>query len=515
MSETLIQSLLAGRGFSTPPTAVELVETHISWIVLADDHVYKLKKPVDLGFVDFSTLPRRRHFCEEELRLNRRSAPDIYLDVVPISGTETSPRIGDDSAPFEYALRMRRFDQGGIMNHLADRGELDTDVAGSLAHAIAEFHEDIRVDKPRYPFDDILHHNWKPVKKVLDQLDSLVSTDDEKKALSRLNTWCVNEGDRLQDVFAERLNQGFVRECHGDLHLANILYEDGRCIPFDCIEFDPALRWIDTASDLAFTVMDLDAHGQHEFSQQLLLEYLEHTGDYALLRVLRYYLVYRALVRAMVDAIRTRQDEGHARDLRMDCDNYLQMALGYAEPGQSALIMMCGFSGTGKTTIARHIATRISAIQVRSDVERKRIFGLGLLETSHDREMDIYTEDANNRTFARLEHLARDICTANYPVIVDATFIDIDIRRRFESLAEQLGVPWSIVFCEASPDTVARRLQARRGDASEAGIRQYESQREAFSEFRGPESDRVITVDTECPQSIVSAPRRLLANLEP
>ncbi|MBD3648860.1 MAG: AAA family ATPase, partial [Pseudomonadales bacterium] len=501
MSEALVQSMLAGKGFATPPSDIQLVETHISWIVLADDHVYKLKKPVDLGFVDFSTLPRRKHFCEEELRLNRRAAPDIYLDIIPISGSETAPAIGDDSAPFAYALRMRRFDQDGILDNLARRGELDADVTSKLAAAIANFHKSIDGEATSFPFDDVVEHNWKPVETVLNRLNSLVASNDERKALDRLRRWCTDEWERLRDTFRLRLDQGFVRECHGDLHLANILYERDRCIPFDCLEFDPGLRWIDTASDLAFTVMDLDAHGLHEHSRQLLVEYLEHTGDYELLDLLRYYLVYRALVRAMVDAIRSTQDESHARELHRECDNYLQMALEYTEPGRTALVMMCGFSGTGKTTIARHLATRINAIQIRSDVERKRLFGVGLQESSHDHNIDIYTEAADKRTFAYLEKLAENICRSHYPVLVDATFIDIDVRRQFESLADRLGIPWSIVFCDASPDTVAERLQQRRGDASEAGIRQYESQREAFCEFDSREAQHVITVDTECAQS--------------
>lgn len=510
MSEALVQSLLSGKGLAGEP---ELIETHISWIILAGDDVYKLKKPVDLGFVDFSTLPKRKHFCEEELRLNRRAAPEIYLEVVPISGTESEPRLGDDTAPIEYAVKMSRFEQDSILDHLAEQVQLDARITSLLARAIADFHNAI-ADKGEFPFDDVLAHVREPVDENFRQLEPLVKTDDEKAALARLKAWSIAEFERLRDVFLERHQRGFMRECHGDLHLRNILYQDGKCIPFDCLEFNPALRWIDTANDIAFTVMDMETHSLHQQAHQLLIEYLEHTGDYDLLAVLRYYLVYRAIVRAKVDAIRSQQDQEHATALLGDCDSYLQMALRYTEPGQPALVLMCGISGSGKTTIGRQIATELSAIQVRSDVERKRIFDLEPEASSHASGIDIYTETASEQTFQRLASLTRSICRNRYLTLVDATFIDIDRRHQFEALAKELQVPWAIVHCEASPDAIAERLASRQGDASEAGMAQVESQRAAFDAFDEGERDKLVIVDTESVDSVVTASKRLAETLD-
>lgn len=495
MSEQLAQAMLEGKGLDHGIDDAALIETHISWLVLVGDFAYKLKKPVDLGFLDFSTLEKRKHCCEEEVRLNRRTAPDIYLDVVAISGTEDAPRVGDASAPFEYAVRMARFDDSTILDKVAEAGKLNEPIVHALAVAIGEFHSSIATGDvdPRFGAPETVRKPSDANFKVLEELDK---APKDHELLGGLRDWSNEAFEARREAFAYRHDHGFIRECHGDLHLGNIFCIDGKCTLFDCIDFNEELRRIDVASDIGFTIMDVESFGEPRLAHLLVNEYLQRTGDYGALAVLPYYLVYRALVRAKVSAIRARQDDDHAALHHEDVIRYLELADKFTRPARRSLVMTSGLSGSGKTTVARYVASIMGAIHLRSDVERKRLFGLGLEESSHARGMDIYTKDANVRTFGRLERLAYEVLDNGYPVVVDATFIERDLRRRFERLARKCNVPWAIVECTAPENTVKQRLANRHGDASEAGFEQFLAQRERFEAFDEDERGRQIAIDT-------------------
>lgn len=493
MSKTLANSLARSVGG-------EVIETHISWLVLRDDDVFKIKKPVDLGFLDFSTLEARKYFCEEEIRLNRRTAPHIYRDIIAIGGSPEDPVLGaEDGAAIEYAVHMNRFDDSRLLDGLAEAGAIDADTIDALADAIAAFHAGITDVTPVADADRARHGAAYAVRApVMDNFTSLEELDHDPadaRVLRSLRAWVEPEFERLAGTFDRRYADGFVRECHGDLHLGNIFMEDGRAVLFDCIEFNPDLRHIDVASDIAFTVMDLANVGLPEYSRRLLNEYLARTGDYGSVQVMDWYLVYRAMVRAKVAAIRARQHDG--ADAHHECRHYLELAQDFTRPRQPAVILMCGLSGTGKTTVARELAATLDAIHVRSDVERKRLFGLDLTASSHDTGKDIYTAQATAQTFERLASLARETERWRRPVIVDATFIERHLRAKFADVADELGVPWAIVECTASEDTVRQRLAGRTGDASEAGIAQYQDQRARFESFDEHEAPRVVEFDTE------------------
>src|SRR6266545_479060 len=295
-----------------PAEPVELIETHISWVFLAGEYAYKVKKPVDLGFLDFSTLQARRFYCEEELRLNRRTAPELYLGVVPITAGAAGPRLGGTGEPIEYALKMRRFPQEALADSAAKRGELGAHQIAAIAAAIAAFHAVIPAAPEGSAFG-APEHVAAPALANFGQLRKLDADPGDAARLERLRAWTESEGSRLREVFAGRKRGGFVRECHGDLHLRNIVFLEGRPLPFDCIEFDPELRWIDVASEVAFLAMDLLEHGLEAAAWRFLNAYFETTGDYAGVRVLRYYLVYRAMVRAKIACIRARQPGTAAR----------------------------------------------------------------------------------------------------------------------------------------------------------------------------------------------------------
>lgn len=501
VGEQLVRSLLKGEGVFHACDNPQLIETHISWLVLLGDYAYKLKKPVNLGFIDCSTLALRKHYCEEELRLNRRTAPDIYLDVQPISGTEAAPRLGDNRQPFEYAVRMRRFDNDQLLDRLAQSNQVDEPVVLALADAIANFHAGAARLRPDQGFATPKAVR-QPVEDNFHILETMLSESPNRKLMDRLHAWSDKEFRHREINFDERRETGFVRECHGDLHLGNILYSDRQCILFDCIDFNDALRWIDTASDIAFTIMDLEARVGSQPAWLLLNEYLQLTGDYGALAVMDYYKVYRALVRAKVAAIRADQDSTQANALQQDINDHLELAAEFTQSRQPFMLLMSGASGTGKTWLARKLAPSLEAIHIRSDVERKRLFKLDIISDSHAHGVDIYTDAANQRTFNTLSQLAEGIIAEQFPVIIDATFIEHSLRQKFIELAQRLEVPWAIVSSEAPAAIVKTRLASREGDASEAGFQQYLDQLARMDAFDESESQHLVRVDTAARISI-------------
>jgi aminoglycoside phosphotransferase family enzyme/predicted kinase len=458
---------------------VALVETHISWVLLTERLAYKLKKPVHLPFVDFSTLALRKHFCEEELRLNKRLAPALYLGVVPVCGTPQAPQIGDfeDACePIDYAVCMQRFPAGALLSErLADGGGgLRPEHIDRLAERLADFHRDAPVALPISP-SEAQRQVLEPVLKVLKQLQA----DGDSPQVLALQAWVDAQRPVLREVWRTRRDGSAVRECHGDLHLANTVLIDDEATAFDCIEFDPALRWIDVMSDVGFLTMDLVAHDRRDLAYRFLDAYLQRSGDYAGVRVLRFYEVYRAMVRGLVERVRSRTAGTASQAVRPD---YLALARRLAQTagGPARLLITHGLSGSGKSTIAQQLLEFAGAIRVRSDVERKRLFGLAALQRSAGQALDIYTPEATRRTLDRLKECARTALQAGYPVIVDAAFLRRADRRAFQVLATEAGVPFAILHCRASEPTLRQRVIVRGvdggNDASEADVNVLERQ---------------------------------------
>jgi len=479
-----------------------VLETHISWVLLAGEYAYKIKKPVALGFLDFATLQRRRFYCEEELRLNRRTAPRLYLEVVPITGSESAPRLGGQGEAIEYAVRMRRFPQEALLSGMAQAGALGPGQIDALARATAAFHARAARAEGAQAFGTAAEV-LAPAMQNFDQIEALVGPGEEMSELERLRAWTRDEHARLRQAFEARKAGGFVRECHGDLHLGNVALIDGQPTPFDGIEFSEALRWIDVMSDVAFVVMDLADRRLPRLAYRFLNAYLEDTGDYAGLSVLRFYLVYRALVRAKVACIRVHQRGVAAEELRRGESEhlqYLRLAHSLASGSRRALVLMHGLSGSGKTTVARQLIDALGVLRVRSDVERKRLVGLEAQARSGSAlGAGLYAADLTARTYARLADLARAIVAAGYPAVVDATFLSRAQRGAFAALAHELGVPFAIADCQA-PEAVLRERVALREraarDASEAGLAVLEQQLASREPLSGDELRARVVFDT-------------------
>ena len=432
----------------------QLIETHISWVLLAGEDAYKIKKPVRLSFVDYSTLAARRRFCDEELRLNRRLAPSLYLDVAPIVGTAAHPRLGGNGRAIEYAVHMRRFPEACLFSQMLERGALGPRHIDELASHLAAFHAAASRAVPDPAFGSARQR----LQAALAALDG-VRAQASWRTWHALQGWFPGEARRLLPLWIERRAEGRVRECHGDLHLANLVALEAEVMAFDGIEFDPALRWIDVLDDIAFTVMDLDARGERGLAFRFLNAWLDATGDHAAVPALRFSVAYRALVRAQVAGLRA--DAPAAR-------RYLKTARRWTRPGRALLAITHGLPGSGKTFESQRFLEGEGAIRLRSDVERKRLAGLAALEDSRRRGVDLYTTEAGERTYAHLLRTARTLLEAGYPVVLDAAFLRRDERERAHALARELRVPFSILDCDAPIDELRRRLRERRGDASEA-----------------------------------------------
>jgi aminoglycoside phosphotransferase family enzyme/predicted kinase len=483
---------------------VRIIETHISWVLLTGTWAYKIKKPVNLGFLDFTTLESRRHFCEEELRLNRRLAPQIYEAVVEIRGTREHPLVAGRGPLLEYAVKMREFPQDALASTLLSRGQLTPHHVDQLAQTIAEFHARAECAEDTSPWgapDAVLRRAIEN----FEQLRPCLAAAPDRSALQSLRDWTEREYAKRKDAFAARRREGWVRQCHGDLHLRNIAVLDGRPVAFDCIEFDDQLRWIDVMSEVAFVAMDFEDRGRRDFAWRFLNAYLEATGDYAGVDVLRFYLVYRALVRAKVHALRARQP-GIEPDERQRLDRivqqYLELAARFTECGNAVLIITHGVSGSGKTSATQSLLGRAGAVRVRSDIERKRLHGLPALARSDSSAgAGIYTKEATAATYERLRLLSRAIVEAGYPAIADAAFLKRGERDAFRALAATLRVPFLILAFDAPQATLRERMARRLGsgtDASEADLAVLERQL-ATREPIAPDETPAITIDTRQP----------------
>jgi hypothetical protein len=498
----LARALLEAARRASPGVRTEFIETHISHVIVVGGEAWKIKKPVNLGFLDFTTLAARRHYCEEELRLNRRTAPDWYLDVIAIAGTPERPVPGGAGEPIEYAVHMRAFPQEALANALARRGALEADHVDAIAAAVAALHRDAARTPPvpRHgagaAIIDAARENFPP-------LHALPELPGDGQRLARLAAWTERECSRLAPVFARRRDAGCVRECHGDLHLGNVAIVAGAPLIFDAIEFDPALRWIDVVSDVAFLYMDLLGHGLDRLAARFLDGWLRDSGDYDGIAVLRFYSVYRALVRAKVAVLRAAQPGTSAADrdgALAACRDYLVLAERLTRPAPAWLAITAGLPGSGKSTVALALAEGTGAVRLRSDVERKRLAGLApAARTGAGIAGGIYTAAADQATYRHLAALAAGVVAAGHAVVVDATFRRRADRESFAELARRLGIPFVILHCTAPEAELGRRLLARAEaghDASEATPGVLAFQRRRFEALSVEEQALSVPVDT-------------------
>jgi aminoglycoside phosphotransferase family enzyme/predicted kinase len=501
---TLIENLQNAKLYNHPIKYFKVIETHISWVILTGDYAYKIKKPLDLGFLNFTTLSDRKNYCEQELRLNQAAAQHLYLEVLPISGSETSPAFGDKNTVIEYALKMREFPQEFIFSNLLQKNELTAKNLIELAANVATFHTKISKNPPNN-YLGTPEQVYEPVKQNFDQIHELLQNDADRDHLAKLAQWAECEYQRLYSLLQQRKQQQFIRECHGDIHLGNAAIINNKPTIFDCIEFNENFRWTDTMADVGFMIMDLQFNDRQDFANIFLNHYLIYSDDYAGLKVLMYYQAYRAMVRAKVKLF----EKLHAQN-PLDYDriyqSYIKLAESYAKPQQPFLVITHGVSGSGKSTIARKLAEKYNMIHLISDIVRKKIAGHDLLnDTKAPLHEGIYQPEWTEKTYAQLETLTRTTLDAKFSVIVDATFLKKSQRDKFAAIAKEMQIPFCILSCHTAEEKVFERIakrEASQNDHSEAHQAVAEMQYATKDQLTDIEQTMSLSVDTDNPIEI-------------
>lgn len=514
--EPLIASLLRPEAYDHPVAAVQLIETHISWVLLTGPYAYKIKKPVDLGFVDFSSLARRRHFCEQELRLNRRLAPDLYLALRSIHGPVEQAHLGGSGVEIEVAVQMHQFRQQDLLPAVLRRGlplnELRP-LVEELAGRLAAFHASAAIAPPESGYGTAARV-LQPALANLAVLERCLGRQDQR--LEALRPWCEAEAQRLEPLFEQRRRSGRVREAHGDLHLGNLVLHGGRIVVFDCLEFSDALRWIDVISDLAFLAMDLRRRRHSLLAASLLNHWLAGSGDYAGLASWRWYLAYRALVRAKVTALRLEQQAEAAspserRSGQADLRAYLHLAADLQRRRRPLLLICHGVSGGGKSHRSRWLAERLGWLHIRSDVERLRLFGRWGEPCGPPLQGDAYAPAVSEALYReRLSVCCEAALQAGLSLICDATFLKRWQRRHFRRLAERCGAAFAILPCVCSPSLARQRIALRRqrgDDPSEADAGVLERQLAGLEPLDAEELSCCLELGGRLDQGPVAAER--------
>ena len=520
MSQALIAALQNPALYPHPVEQFQVIETHISWVILTGPFAYKIKKPVNFGFLDFTELSAREHFCKEELRLNQRLTQGLYLDVLPINGSIEAPQLGGSGAAIEYVLKMRQFPQSQLLSDVQARGELTEAHIDGLAKQIADFHATTPAVATEHPLC-LPQAIVAPMRQNFVQIRPLLSDAADLRQLDALDAWLEASIARLEPLLARRAEAGAIRECHGDIHLGNATLLDSKVVLFDCIEFNEEFRLIDIALDAAFLAMDLEDRGLKALSRRFISAWLELSGDYDALELLNLYKAHRALVRAKVAlfSLAHQTDAVQKAVTLRQYRNYANLAESYSAIPSSFLAITHGVSAVGKSHVAMRLVEALGAIRLRSDIERKRLFGeqkdadLGKLSAG------IYSQDASAATYQRLHQLAESALRAGFPVVIDATYLKQAQRDAASQVAESCGAPFLILECHAPDEVIASWLEQRQAagtdpsDATMDVVRAQHASREALTEDELLHSKRVDTHESASLDTLIARIRQRLPGL--
>lgn len=475
MSNELIESLKNPAIYPHVASGIEVIETHLSWVILTGPFAYKVKKPLALGFQDFTTLDKRKKFCELEVEFNQPLAAPIYLEAIAIYGTPSQPSFIEKGPVLEYAVKMHEFPQENLLRAFAQKKKLSTKHVESIANTLANFHQQATIAPSSTSYgsaDDI----FSAANDNCQALKTLASTKQYLETVEAIEQWTKATFASLQAFMTLRKEQGFVRACHGDLHLGNIVMLKNEPVIFDCIEFNEGFRYTDVLNDVAFLAMDLDHLGASTLGYQFVNRYMELTQDYAGLKLLRFYQCYRAMVRAKVTAMLIEQLDTQSPQqatLQQHLAEFLALAKRYTQPEKTELMIMMGPSGSGKTLFSSDLITKTGAIRLRSDIIRKHLHGMApIAKSTPSQKEQLYSEASTKALYLHLQALANDLIGHHYSVIIDATCLQEWQRTLFHEVAKKHQVDYKIYLFICQIDVLEQRIlnRASLGDPSEADL---------------------------------------------
>jgi len=507
----LIEAMLCPEFYPHPVhEPIRLVQTHISYVLLTGQHAYKLKKPVNLGFLDFSSLEKRHFYCTEEVRLNSLYSPALYLEVLSIAKRGGHFAFGTDTefdTIVEYAVHMREFDDRNLLYNVFECGELNENHVLEIARKLSDVHRTAKTSDAIRAYGratciaEMASENYEEIR-------PFIGTTETEQFFLETHAFTDRFIAENSSLFCNRIDEKKIRECHGDLHLKNICIYEGRIQFFDRIEFSEQLKNIDVIYDLAFLAMDLQYRSRNDLANVLINNYLERTGDYEGAELLPLYLTMRACVRGKVNSMLSADEhlsDAESERAKDEAHIYFEHAWRYTQHRESALIVMCGLSGSGKSTVARNLAKKIDAIHIRSDAIRKHIAGVQL----DDHGQEIYTPELTRQTYEHLALLGNRIAAGGQNVILDAKFGERAFRRHVIEDSRRAKRSLRFLWCNAEAPVLEARLRSRKGDISDAGPHLHEQQVAEFEEFTHEEKMFVTPIDTERPVDIDALARTI------
>jgi aminoglycoside phosphotransferase family enzyme/predicted kinase len=497
-----VQALLDPQIYPQHPLKVELMQTQMSFVFIAGDYVYKVKKPVNLGYLDYTTLEKRKFFCEKEVELNRRLCPDAYLGVIPITRDKGRIGLGGAGEVIEYAVRMRYLPQERMMNVLLAKNEVTGEMVGRVAERLVPFHQKAETNDVISQFGTIdaikvnTEENFNQTEK---HIGSTVSQKKFQHIRDYTNRFLANNAS----LFPKRVTGGRIRDCHGDLHAAHICFTDGICI-YDCIEFNDRFRYCDVASEIAFLAMDLDHYGRADLSHHFVKDYVARSGDEEILRLLNFYKCYRAYVRGKVECFKS--DDRYVGDAereksRKTARSYFDLADAYTW-SKPVLFITAGLVGTGKTVLAQALAKRFGLAVLSSDVIRKQLADIPSTEHRFEEfSSGIYAPEFTRKTYDELFNQARRFLSEGTSVVLDASFIKSGERVKARDLAKKVGADFYVLECILDEETIKQRLEQRLkvGTVSDGRWEVYVSQKQKSDPITGVPPEKHFVVDAAKP----------------
>ncbi|WP_017306146.1 AAA family ATPase [Spirulina subsalsa] len=472
---------------------ITVMQTHTSCVFLTGDYAYKVKKPVNFGFLDYSTLEKRQHFLGAELTMNQETASDLYLQVLPLTQDGEKLALDGSGEVVDYTLKMRQFPQSVLLSEMLEQGKLLPEHIVELGRVVAEFHKTSKTNDYIESFGEV-----EQIKRAVDenyqQTESYIGTAQTLEQFTNTKAFTDHFFATQGDLFKQRQKAGKIRECHGDLHLRNICFWQEKVQLFDRIEFNEPFRFVDTFYDVAFAIMDLEARGRKDLGNLFLNTYLEVTADWQGLEVLPLYLSRQAYVRAKVTSFLLNDPnipEAEREKALETAKKYYKLADDYTKVTPGQIVLMSGLSGAGKTTVARQVAQELKGIHLRSDAVRKHLAGMALNERGSD---DIYTPEMNQKTYDQLAEVGIYLASLGYGVVLDGKYDRLAWRSRLLEQNSRFRV--TVVYCSAPLAVLCDRLQQRVGDISDATVDLLQSQQANFEDFTPMEREHLIEFDT-------------------